>query len=132
MKSFVNTCRIDDTEKKIMEPVQKNKLIKNKNFNLEYETIKNLSDNNPCYYSSDILETDLTLKLQRPISRQILGFVTSGCYSYSHCKGIARGFILLESYEQLVNLSQNQEILVLIRKPSSLVYYPAKISLYDI
>jgi hypothetical protein len=131
----LNYNNIIEEEKKIIEPVQRNKIVKNKNFNLEYETIIKIQENEAAYYSSDILNTDLTLKLQRSMSRQLIGFVTSGCYSYSHCKGIAKGFILLDSYEQLLNLknfNHNLETLVLIRNPTSLVYYPAKINLYDI
>lgn len=146
--NFLNDIYRLKTEK-IIEPIQKVQ-VKNKVFNLEFNTLSSMYNNfsdriydnpNPNHsqailkYSTEILEHDLTIKLPLQVSRKIIGFVTTGQYSYSESKGIGRGYIDVKSYESLVNLKtefNSDDLILLIRHKNSRIYYPSKIHLLSI
>ena len=117
---------------KLSEDVQKDRIVKNRLFNIEYETLKKLQENEN--YSSDILSSDYCIKLKKSTTRKIIGFVTCGTYSYFDTKGLAKGFILLEAYEEILKMKKifnSQESIVLIRNPTSLIYNYAKLKLLN-
>jgi hypothetical protein len=121
---------------KIMEPKHKT-LAKNKNFLTEYKTICDLfiTNQETLKYESDILDRGLTFKLESEIIRKIIGFTTTGGFSYSNSLGIGKGFILLDSYEDLLkmkNLYKLPQLNVLIRNKNSRVYYMANIKILSI
>jgi hypothetical protein len=126
-------------KEKIIEPVQKVE-IKNKIFNIEFNTLKSLKkeftdDSGLVNYSTNILENDLTIKLPINNYRKIIGYVTTGQFSYSQSKGVGRGYISLNYYEALVNFKnefKTEDLILLVRHKNSRVYYPAKIELLSI
>jgi len=84
--------------------------IKNKDFNKEFKTYKDLYDNSSLdklKYNSSILDFNFNLKVnEEKIKRKIIGFVTSGQYSYTSHKGIGRGFIYLKCFEEILKTKQ--------------------------
>jgi hypothetical protein len=128
---------------KIIEPLQRVQ-VKNKVFKVEFNTLRSIKNDfsdgindgeTILKYSTDILENDLTIKLPTQVSRKIIGFVTTGQYSFSESKGIGRGFINLKSYEELVNLKnefKTEDLILLVRNKNSRIYYHSKIQLLSI
>ena len=114
--------------------------IKNKDFYSEYKIYKDLYNKgniDKIKFSSNILDYNFTIKADiEKVQREIIGFVTSGQFSYSNHKGIGKGFITLKAFENilkikkeiLVNSEDEKEskYYVLIRNPGSRNYYFAK------
>ena len=105
-------------------------MTKNKYFNNELISLmkyyNNLNNNEEQNFHSNIINTNLTIKLKVDLSRQLIGFITTGLYDYSINKGKARGFIKVQEYEKLYSLKQKFNmnfIPILLRKKDSLVYY---------
>ena len=117
----------------ILEPLHK--IIKaNKSFNNELRAILSHPEKR---YESDILTTNFSIKLEKEnelgieknnnysISRQLIGFITSGGLSFAKCKGIGKGFISVEALKLLIKLKQDlnlDKIMVLIREKNSRFY----------
>jgi len=144
----------DPDDDKILEKKHKTE-IRNKYFNTEFLAIKNeiLSkteeDNLVSFSSAENLNVDLTIKIpdEKGISREVIGFVTSGQFSYTNSKGIAKGFINVRSFENLNKINRDDinkiypnnydsnsfyrdknaiELIALVRKKISRNYYFAK------
>ena len=103
---------------------------KNKYFNGELISLmkyyNNLNTEKKFEFHSSIINTDLTVKLRVNLSRNLIGFITTGLYDYSLNKGKGKGFINVKEYEKLYFLKQkfNLDFLpILLRKKNSLVYY---------
>ena len=103
---------------------------KNKYFNDELISLmkyyNNLNTEKKFEFHSSIINTDLTVKLRVNLSRNLIGFITTGLYDYSLNKGKGKGFINVKEYEKLYFLKQkfNLDFLpILLRKKNSLVYY---------
>ena len=131
MKEYEN---IKNNFKIIEEIKDKNieygQMTKNKYFNNELISLmkyyNNLNNNEEQNFHSNIINTNLTIKLKVDLSRQLIGFITTGLYDYSINKGKARGFIKVQEYEKLYSLKQKFNmnfIPILLRKKDSLVYY---------
>ena len=131
IKEFEN---IQNNFKIIEEIKDKNlgygQMSKNKYFNNELVSLlkyyNNLETNQEKNFYSNIINSNLTLKLKVELSRKLIGFITSGLYDYSLNKGKARGFIKVQEYEKLYDLKQKFNlnfIPILLRKKDSLVYY---------
>ena len=120
---------------KIIEEIQNQNLgygqmTKNKYFNNELVSLmkyyNNLKTSEEQNFYSNIINTNLTIKLKVELSRKLIGFITTGLYDYSLNKGKARGFIKIQEYEKLYCLKQKYKmnfIPILLRKKDSLVYY---------
>ena len=105
-------------------------MTKNKYFNNELKSLmkyyNNLNNYEEHNFHSNIINTNLTIKLKVELSRKLIGFITTGLYDYSLNKGKARGFIKVQEYEKLYLLKQKFNmnfIPILLRKKDSLVYY---------
>ena len=110
--------------------IEYGQMTKNKYFNNELISLmkyyNNLNNNEEQNFHSNIINTNLTIKLKVDLSRQLIGFITTGLYDYSINKGKARGFIKVQEYEKLYSLKQKFNmnfIPILLRKKDSLVYY---------
>ena len=110
--------------------IEYGQMTKNKYFNNELISLmkyyNNLNNNEEQNFHSNIINTNLTIKLKVDLSRQLIGFITTGLYDYSINKGKARGFIKVQEYEKLCSLKQKFNmnfIPILLRKKDSLVYY---------
>ena len=108
---------------------------KNKYFNDELKSLmkyyNDLNSDKEKEFHSNIINTDLTIKLNVKLSRNIIGFITTGLYDYSLNKGKGKGFIKVNEYEKLYSLKQKFNldfIPILLRKKNSLVYYLCSIS----
>ena len=111
---------------------------KNKYFNNElislmkyYNNIKNNQEKEEEFHSN-IINSDLTIKLKVELSRTLIGFITSGLYDYSLNKGKAKGFIKVKEYKNLYSLKVKYNldfIPILLRKKNSLVYYICSVSI---
>ena len=108
---------------------------KNKYFNNELVSLmkyyNNLNENNEQSFYSNIIDSNLTIKLKVELSRKLIGFITTGLYDYSINKGKGRGFIKVQEYEKLFSLKQKYNmdfIPILLRKKDSLVYYLCSVS----
>ena len=108
---------------------------KNKYFNNELVSLmkyyNNLNENNEQSFYSNIIDSNLTIKLKVELSRKLIGFITTGLYDYSINKGKGRGFIKVQDYEKLFSLKQKYNtdfIPILLRKKDSLVYYLCSVS----
>ena len=118
---------IEETKDKNLEYGQ---MSKNKYFNNELITLmkyyNNLNTNQEQNFYSNIINSNLSIKLKVELSRKLIGFITTGLYDYSLNKGKARGFIKVQEYEKLLILKQKYNlsfIPILLRKKDSLVYY---------
>ena len=110
--------------------IEYGQMTKNKYFNNELISLmkyyNNLNNNEEQNFHSNIINTNLTIKLKVDLSRQLIGFITTGLYDYSINKGKARGFIKVQEYEKLYSLKQKFNmnfIPILLRKKDSLIYY---------
>ena len=112
---------------------------KNKYFNdellnlMKYYNKLNSNDDLDNEFYSNIINTDLTIKLKCKLSRNLIGFITTGLYDYSINKGKGTGFIKVNEYQILYSLKQkfNLEFIpILLRKKNSLVYYLCKLSFH--
>ena len=110
--------------------IEYGQMTKNKYFNNELISLmkyyNNLNNNEEQNFHSNIINTNLTIKLKVELSRKLIGFITTGLYDYSINKGKARGFIKVQEYEKLYSLKQKFNmnfIPILLRKKDSLVYY---------
>ena len=110
--------------------IEYGQMTKNKYFNNELISLmkyyNNLNNNEEQNFYSNIINTNLTIKLKVELSRKLIGFITTGLYDYSINKGKARGFIKVQEYEKLYSLKQKFNmnfIPILLRKKDSLVYY---------
>ena len=110
--------------------IEYGQMTKNKYFNNELISLmkyyNNLNNNEEQNFHSNIINTNLTIKLKVDLSRQLIGFITTGLYDCSMDKGKARGFIKVQEYEKLYSLKQKFNmnfIPILLRKKDSLVYY---------
>ena len=110
--------------------IEYGQMTKNKYFNNELISLmkyyNNLNNNEEQNFHSNIINTNLTIKLKVDLSRQLIGFITTGLYDYSINKGKARGFIKVQEYKNLYSLKQKFNmnfIPILLRKKDSLVYY---------
>ena len=108
---------------------------KNKYFNDELISLmkyyNNLNTEKENKFFGNIINTDLTIKLKVNLSRNLIGFITTGLYDYSLNKGKGKGFINVKEYEKLYHLKQkfNLDFMpILLRKKDSLVYYLCAIS----
>ena len=108
---------------------------KNKYFNDELKSLmkyyNDLNSDEKKEFHSNIINTDLTVKLKVKLSRSLIGFITTGLYDYSLNKGKGKGFIKVNEYEKLYSLKQKFNldfIPILLRKKNSLVYYLCSIS----
>ena len=108
---------------------------KNKYFNDELKSLmkyyNDLNTDEEKEFHSNIINTDLTIKLNVKLSRNLIGFITTGLYDYSLNKGKGKGFIKVNEYEKLYSLKQKYNldfIPILLRKKNSLVYYLCSIS----
>ena len=117
--------------------IEYGQMTKNKYFNNELISLmkyyNNLNNNEEQNFHSNIINTNLTIKLKVDLSRQLIGFITTGLYDYSINKGKARGFIKVQEYEKLYSLKQKFKmnfIPILLRKKDSLVYYLCSISFH--
>ena len=127
---------------KIIEEIKENNIkygvmSKNKYFNdeiinlMKYYNNLNLNNDKRNEFYSSIINTDLTIKLKCKLSRNLIGFITTGLYDYSINKGKGTGFIKVKEYQVLYKLKQKYNVgfvPVLLRKKNSLVYYLCKIS----
>ena len=127
---------------KIIEEIKENNIkygvmSKNKYFNdeiinlMKYYNNLNLNNDKQNEFYSSIINTDLTIKLKCKLSRNLIGFITTGLYDYSINKGKGTGFIKVKEYQLLYKLKQKHNmgfIPILLRKKNSLVYYLCKIS----
>ena len=118
---------IEETKDKNLEYGQ---MSKNKYFNNELLSLmkyyNNLNTNQEQNFYSNIINSNLSIKLKVELSRKLIGFITTGLYDYSLNKGKARGFIKVQEYEKLLILKQKYNlsfIPILLRKKDSLVYY---------
>ena len=126
---------------KIIEEIKEKKplygqLNKNKYFNADLITVmkyyNNLNTDKDNKFYSNIINTDLTIKLKDKLSRHLVGFITTGLYDYSINKGKGKGFINVKEYENLYYLKKKyilDFIPILLRKKNSLIYYLCSISL---
>ena len=112
-------------------------ITKNKYFNNELVSLmkyyNNLNNDEKQDFHSNIINTNLTIKLKVELSRKLIGFITTGLYDYSLNKGKARGFIKVQEYEKLYSLKHKFKmnfIPILLRKKDSLVYYLCSISFH--
>ena len=117
--------------------IEYGQMTKNKYFNNELISLmkyyNNLNNNEEQNFHSNIINTNLTIKLKVDLSRQLIGFITTGLYDYSINKGKARGFIKVQEYEKLYSLKNKFKmnfIPILLRKKDSLVYYLCSISFH--
>jgi hypothetical protein len=108
---------------------------KNKYFNDALKSLmkyyNELNNDEEKEFHSNIINTDLTIKLNVKLSRNLIGFITTGLYDYSLNKGKGKGFIKVNEYEKLYSLKQKFNldfIPILLRKKNSLVYYLCSIS----
>ena len=108
---------------------------KNKYFNDELKSLmkyyNDLNSDEKKEFHSNIINTDLTIKLNIKLSRNLIGFITKGLYDYSLNKGKGKGFIKVNEYEKLYSLKQKFNldfIPIILRKKNSLVYYLCSIS----
>ena len=129
---------------KIIEEIKDNNISygfmsKNKYFNdellnlMKYYNKLNSNDDTDKEFYSNIINTDLTIKLKCKLSRNLIGFITTGLYDYSINKGKGTGFIKVKEYQLLYSLKQkyNLEFMpILLRKKNSLVYYLCKLSFH--
>ena len=129
---------------KIIEEIKDNNISygfmsKNKYFNdellnlMKYYNKLNSNDDTDKEFYSNIINTDLTIKLKCKLSRNLIGFITTGLYDYSINKGKGTGFIKVKEYQLLYSLKQkyNLEFMpILLRKKNSLVYYLCKFSFH--
>lgn len=120
---------------------------KNLEFNSEYKIYKDLYDTNnlnKTKYSSNILDYNFNIQVDiNKLERNIIGFVTSGQYSFSLHKGIGKGCIRLANFDEILKMKNeyrnkmlsktNKNVseldiinAVLIRNPDSNRYYFAK------
>ena len=109
---------------------------KNKYFNDELISLmkhyNSLNTNEEKEFHSNIINIDLTIKLKVKLSRNLIGFITTGLYDYSINKGKAKGFIEVKQYEKLLYLKKKYNLdftPILLRKKNSLVYYICSISI---
>lgn len=106
---------------------------KNKKFCYEYNTIKHLNSlNDTTLYNSDIINRNYLVKLKEKTEREIIGFCTTGNYSYLNCKGSGKAFLSIDAYEKIITnkqINMLEENLVLIRHKKSKMYYFAKFKL---
>ena len=109
---------------------------KNKYFNDELISLmkhyNSLIANEEKEFHSNIINIDLTIKLKVKLSRNLIGFITTGLYDYSINKGKAKGFIEVKQYEKLLYLKKKYNLdftPILLRKKNSLVYYICSISI---
>ena len=129
---------------KIIEEIKDNNISygfmsKNKYFNdelknlMKYYNKLNSNDDTDNEFYNNIINTDLTIKLKCKLSRNLIGFITTGLYDYSINKGKGTGFIKVNEYQILYSLKQkfNLEFIpILLRKKNSLVYYLCKLSFH--
>ncbi len=130
----------------------KNLNAKNKEFNSEFKIYKDLYEKkaiDKVRFSSNILDYNFNIKINfDEISRDVIGFCTNGQYSYCNHKGIGKGFITLNKFEEIlqmkkiiqnklnenltVNNNNNYNLkmfnLILMRNPDSKNYNIAKIN----
>ena len=125
---------IDEIKDKNVSYGQMNK---NKYFNNELISLmkyyNNINNDKKGIFHSNIINSNFTIKLKVDLSRQLIGFITTGLYDYSINKGKGRGFIKVQLYEKLLILKQKYNldfIPILLRKKDSLVYYLCLISLH--
>ena len=125
---------IEETKDKNLEYGQ---MTKNKYFNNELISLmkyyNNINNDEVQDFHSNIINTNLTIKLKVELSRKLIGFITTGLYDYSLNKGKARGFIKVQEYEKLYSLKQKFKmsfIPIFLRKKDSLVYYLCSISFH--
>ena len=80
-------------------------MTKNKYFNNELVSLmkyyNNLNTSEKQNFYSNIINTNLTIKLKVELSRKLIGFITTGLYDYSLNKGKARGVVKIQEYEKL-------------------------------
>jgi hypothetical protein len=83
-------------------------------------------------YPCTILNNDLSIKLDKPLLREPIGFVTRGDYSQArgHSMGlgaISDGEIIyrrLRALTKTLNVKKGTGVIALFRQPTSLVYHP--------
>lgn len=100
--------------------------IKIKNLLSEYKTIRSIPSD--VTYNSDILTKELTIKVEGTTDREIIGFSTTGGFSYNLTKGCGKGFISVKAFERILRIKKNKQLsenLVLVRHKNSRMYYYA-------
>ena len=120
----------------VREP-QHTKIIKNKFFNKECDDIINNPDN----IDNFIVKKDFSIIIDSryneiaKISRDIIGFVTSGGFSFTQGCNVAKGFISVSSLKKLVTHKKkynHNNLYVLLRNHTKFNYYLAKIEIINL
>ena len=123
-ENFKNNFKI--IEKIKGENCKYGQMNKNKYFNQEILAVMKYYNNGNENSHNNILNNNLTLNLKIKLSRNLIGFVSTGLYDYSINKGKAQGFIKVNEYEKLYILQKKYELNflpILLRSKNSLVYY---------
>ena len=130
------------TNFKIIEKINNTKIAygqmsKNKFFNSELLSLmkyyNNLNTDKEIEFHSNIINSDMTIKLKVNLTKKLIGFITTGLYDYSLNKGKGKGFIKVTEYQNLYSLKQKYNldyIPILLRKKNSLIYYLCSISFH--
>jgi hypothetical protein len=116
------------------------KVNKNKFFNRECEEI--IRNNKDEGLFTDQIRKDFSIIIDSTqneiakISREIIGFVTSGGYSFSQSKGVGKGFICVNAMKHLINQKKKymneKGFTVLLRNHSNRHYYFGKIDIFNL